>query len=81
MRIFCFSCLGEVSFAENVVADVLTSLGRPLKDVAYTVCYFRRQRMGDGRWERLGAGGWKTGGKEGVAGGPLREIIHLHTPV
>eukprot|EP00913_Durusdinium_trenchii_P000356 g327.t1 len=41
VRIFCFSCLGEVSFAENVVADVLTSLGRPLKDVAYTVCYFR----------------------------------------
>lgn len=31
----------EVSFAENVLADVLTSLGRPLKDVAYTGCYFR----------------------------------------
>lgn len=30
-----------VSFAENVLADVLTSLGRPLKDVAYTGCYFR----------------------------------------
>lgn len=41
LRIFCFSCLGEVSFAENVLADVLTSLGRPLKDVAYTACYFR----------------------------------------
>ena len=41
IRILCFSCLGEVSFAENVLADVLTSLGRPLKDVAYTGCYFR----------------------------------------
>ena len=41
IRILAFSYLGEVTFAENVLADVLTSLGRPLKDVAYTACYFR----------------------------------------
>lgn len=41
VRICCFGLIGEVSFAENVLADVLTSLGRPLKDVAYTSCYFR----------------------------------------
>lgn len=49
IRILCFSCLGEVSFAENVLADVLTSLGRPLKDVAYTACYFRHWRTDQDR--------------------------------
>jgi len=44
LRVFCFSLLGEVSFAENIFADFLTSLARPLKDAAYTVCYFRNWR-------------------------------------
>jgi len=48
LRVFCFSLLGEVSFAENIFADFLTSFGRPLKDVAYTSCYFRN-------WQTLNA--------------------------
>ena len=49
MRVFCFSLLGEVSFAENIFADFLTSLGRPLKDAAYTICYFRNWRAFNAR--------------------------------
>jgi len=31
-----------VSFADNVVGDVLTSLAKPLQDVPATICYFAR---------------------------------------
>ncbi|CAJ1339361.1 unnamed protein product [Effrenium voratum] len=53
VRVASFSLLGGVSFAENVFADFLTSLGRPLKDVAYTLCYFRNWQTLQGREIRI----------------------------
>ena len=53
LRVVCFSLLGEVSFAENIFADFLTSLGRPLKDVAYTSCYFRNWQFLNARDIRI----------------------------
>mmetsp|Transcript_21760 Transcript_21760/g.39995 ORF Transcript_21760/g.39995 Transcript_21760/m.39995 type:complete len:812 (-) Transcript_21760:37-2472(-) len=39
----CFFHFSAVSFVENISADFLTSCSRPLKDLAYTVCYLRQR--------------------------------------
>mmetsp|Transcript_19837 Transcript_19837/g.43353 ORF Transcript_19837/g.43353 Transcript_19837/m.43353 type:complete len:810 (-) Transcript_19837:44-2473(-) len=36
---FAFHPVGQVTFASNLLGDVLTSFAKPLKDVIYTGCY------------------------------------------
>jgi len=40
----CLAPMAPVSFSENLFADFLTSIGRPLKDLAYTGCYLSHWR-------------------------------------